>query len=166
MDGRQFYDCSMNAQADNLDFVTRYFLRRLAIARRKEHRNPRTPFVEAKVEVILIVIMFPIVGVASFVIMFGLHWFTPAEVARMPIPDKYMTVLVLWILSCLVGSFWLNRKFKRYLHDPTPCLDFDTEHDRKIVFWQRLIAYFTAGVLMPVLGGLIGFWPQLREYLF
>jgi hypothetical protein len=62
---------SMNAQADNLGFVTRYFLRRLAIARRKEHRNPRTPFVEAKVEVIQIIIMFPIVGVASFVIVYG-----------------------------------------------------------------------------------------------
>ena len=156
----------MSAQEENVGFVTRHFLRRLAIARRMKHDDPRTAFVDAKVEVILVFLVAPLVGVLSFAVAFSLHWFTPAEVKRIPLPSKYIQAVVLLSFCYIVGSLWLDRKFKRYRSDPTPCLQFDTERDRKIVEWQKLFAYIAGGGVMPLAGLVIGFWPRFHEHLF
>jgi hypothetical protein len=159
-------DFSMRERVDNPDFITRYFLRRLAIARRKRHINPLTPFNDAKVEVILIALAAPLVGMLSFFLVASLRWLTPAEAGRIPLPSKLTQAIVLWVLCYLVGSFWLNRKFRRYRDDPTLSLKFDTASDRQIVFWQKIMIFFMSGILMPMVGSLVAFWPWLRAHLF
>jgi hypothetical protein len=67
---------------DKRDFVTRYFLRRLAIAR---HRVPTrklgTQYTDALLETILIFVGLPMLGVASLILIPSLRW-APNTIAK------------------------------------------------------------------------------------
>jgi hypothetical protein len=156
----------VSATEENVGFVTRYYLRRLAAARRRRHGNPRTPFVDAEGEVALLFLGMPLGGALSFAMTFSLHWLTPEEARDIPMPSKYILSGVILLFCYLFGRLWFDRKFKRYQDDPTPALQFDTERDRRIMARQKLFVLITAGIIMPWLGLVIGFWSWFRDHLF
>jgi hypothetical protein len=142
----------VNSRSDNLDFITRYFLRRLAIARRNPNNNAGSAFFEAKLEVTLVVIALPLLGLVGFLLLGSLHWISPAEAARHPLPNKTVAVLTVWGLCTFAGNIWLNRRYARYATDPTLCQEFDSERDREIVGWQRFAVFVICAIVLPGLG--------------
>ena len=136
--------------------ATRYFLRRLAIARRKKHASSSGPYQEALVEVILVVLGLPAVGVLSFVGLSSLTWWEVNVDKRWPWLSFRLMGIVLWVLALLVGHWWFGKRFSRYRLDPSVHLAFDTERDRHIIFWQKFAALVVCGLVMPWLGILVG----------
>src|SRR5690348_12057730 len=106
----------------NVGFPTAYFLRRLAIARRKPlyKGDPGAAHWDALVEVMFIAVAAPFFGVMSFLLILSLRWLTPSQAATVPIPSKYVGAIGGWILCVLIGRQLLGRRFKRFLHDQSP----------------------------------------------
>lgn len=142
------------------DFLTRYFLRRLAIARRKG-RFPSAQYRAALVDVICFAIAFPILGLLSFGLVLSLRWMTPAQAAAHPIPSKYIIAGIVMALSFVVGHRLLGPKFERYRDDPTACRGYDSEHDRRVGAFQKTAGFLICAIVMPWLGFMIAFWDRL-----
>ena len=67
-------------------FITRYFLRRLAMARRERPgRDGSVAHTEAKVEAILLVIACPVIALMSIIVFGSFHWLTPADLRKVHI---------------------------------------------------------------------------------
>jgi hypothetical protein len=147
------------SKAKSTDFITRYFLRRLAVARRKAgNKEPSVAYSEAKVETIVVVLLMPAIAIISVVGLGSLRFFTPSQVAEAHLPSKVTFALILWILCAVVGNFWLDPRFKKYLSDPSACLGFDSDHDRRIAGQQKALTILICAVVLPALTLLITFW--------
>lgn len=127
---------------EHVDFLTRYFLRRLAIARRTG-RFPSAQYRAALVDAICFAIALPILGLLSFGLVLSLRWMTPAQAAAHPIPSKYIIAGIVMALSFVAGHRLLRPKFQRYKDDPTACRGYDSEHDRRVAAFPK-----TAGFLI------------------
>jgi hypothetical protein len=68
-----------------MDLITRYFLRRLAISRRKQpHASKNASYRDALVEVILVVLGLPSVAIMSFFGIATMRWWEPVMSAKWP----------------------------------------------------------------------------------
>jgi len=72
-----------------------------------------------------------------------------------------MATLDVWIPVSLVllaiGTLLFWRKFSKYRLDPTISAEFDTDRDRKIIFWQRTTCIAICGGVIPVLAVVVTF---------
>lgn len=145
------------------DFLTAYFLRRLAIARRNPlyNGNPGAAHWDALLEVILIAVTAPLFAIFSFLLILSLRWLTPSQAAMLPVPSKYVGGIGGWILSVIIGRLLLGRKFKRFLNDPGAALEFDDERDRQVAEGQKIAVLVISGLLIPAIAFLIAFWGRL-----
>jgi hypothetical protein len=145
------------------DFLTVYFLRRLAIARHKTlyKGDSAAAHWDALVEVIFIAVAAPFFAILSFLLILSLRWLTPSQAATLPIPSKYVGAIGGWVLCVIIGRQLLGRKFKRFLNDPGAALDYDSERDRQIAEGQKIIALILCGLVAPALAFLIAFWGRL-----
>jgi hypothetical protein len=128
--------------------LTRYFLRRYALAR----RDPSNviPYFTALVEVIVVALLFPFAAFYSTLLIASLKWplLSRSQIDRMATLDIWIPLsLVLLVIGILL--FW--RKFSKYRLDPTICAEFDSERDRKIIFWQGAACIAICGGVIPVL---------------
>jgi len=102
---------------DKRDFVTRYFLRRLAIAR---HRVPTrklgTQYTDALLETILIFVGLPMLGIASLILIPSLRW-APNTIAKWFGYSPWSGVIFIGILSVAVGRVWIGKRFEKYRED-------------------------------------------------
>jgi hypothetical protein len=142
------------------DFLTRYFLRRLAIARRKA-RFASAQYRTALVDVICFAIAFPVLGLLSFGLVLSLRWMTPAQAAAHPIPSKYIIAGVVMALSFVVGHRLLGPKFEKYIDNPTACPRYDNDHDRRAAAFQKTAGFVISAIVMPWLAFMIAFWDRL-----
>lgn len=145
------------------DFLTRYFLRRLAMARRKPlyKGDAGAAHWDALVEVIFIAVAAPLFAALSFILILSLRWLTPSQAASLPLPSKYAVAIGGWILCVIIGRLLLGRKFKAFLANPGAALMFDTEHDRQIANGMKTLVIAVSGFLVPALAFLIAFWDRL-----
>jgi hypothetical protein len=136
-----------------MDLITRYFLRRLAISRAKLRPASRnTGYAEALFEAILVVLGLPAVALLSFVGISTMRWWEPVVDARLPWLSFTVGALGLWALAVVFGHLWLGRRFRRFRDDPTPCLEFASDKDRRIAFWVKFSVITVCGLIIPWLG--------------
>jgi uncharacterized membrane protein YbhN (UPF0104 family) len=138
---------------NEVDFLTRYFLRKLAVSRRKYKHSldPLMPFRDAKTEVILVFMALPVAAVFMMIAILALHWITRAQMANVHLPPKLLIAVVLWGLCLFWGNKIFDRRLSRFREDPSASDAFDTERDRRVLRWQFVIAIATAGLVVPVL---------------
>ena len=142
-------------------FITRYFLRRLAIARRKHKSDPTAAFNEAKVETILVFLGAPAIAILSAIVIGSLRWLTPAQAARYPLPPKFLIVIAIWVPCAVVGNWWLNRRFKKFKEDPSPCFEFASNQDQIWATSQKIAMLTICGIGIPMLAFVFAFWGRL-----
>jgi hypothetical protein len=151
---------------DKRDFVTRYFLRRLAIARHKSPpRTLGTQYTDALLETILIFVSMPMVSALSVVVILSLRW-APNTVAKWFGFSPWGGVAVIGILSVSVGHLWIGRRFKKCREDRSIYTQFASEKDSRIVAWQRFIVFVVGGIVLPFLAMYITFGNQVITRAF
>lgn len=139
-----------------LDFVTTYFLRRLAIAHRQgSYKTHRGEYEDAMMEVILLLLGLPIMGLLGACVILSLKLLSPSQVAAHPLPSKYITALVVWGLCIVIGKLWLGRRFKRYLDDSAARTMLNSEQDRRVAERQKTIVIVTFVFILPAVALLI-----------
>jgi hypothetical protein len=146
----------MHPNSDEPSALIRYFLRRLAIARRNGY-TPSASYSDAKAETILVFIAAPTGAVLSFILLGSLRWVSQATAAQHPLPGKLVIALVFTAVSLVVGHFLLDGRLKKYRNNPSSSLNFDTERDRGIVFWQKFVVLVSCGIIIPWLGIAVAF---------
>jgi hypothetical protein len=55
-------------------------------------------------------------------------------------------------IAVLAGNAWLGSRFKKYKTNLIPCLEFASEKDRRIAFWQKFRVIMLCGLVAPWLG--------------
>ena len=63
-----------------------------------------------------------------------------------------------------VGGYFFGKKFNRYRTNPDACLAFDTERDRRIIFWQLFLVIVIAGLILPSATRAISCWTRLNYF--
>jgi hypothetical protein len=151
---------------DKRDFVTRYFLRRLAIARhRVPTRKSGNQNTDALLETILIFVGVPILGVASLILIPSLRW-APNTIAKWFGYSPWGGVIIICILSVVVGRLWIGKRFEKYREDRFVYTQFASERDARIVAWQRFIVFVVCGIVLPFLAMYITFGNQVITRAF
>lgn len=138
--------------ASESDAISRYFLRRLAIATHKEHVSASTPYYEALVEVILVFMALPAIAVFSFVSLSTMKWWRPIMEEQWPWLSAKAGGLTIGFLTLLISYFWLGKRFGRYRFERPAMVEFDTDRDRRIAYWQKFIVVVLCGLVAPWLG--------------
>jgi len=134
--------------------LTRYFLRRYARARRDPSNH--VPYFTALVEVIVVALALPSTALYSVFLITSLRW----PLLSRGVLDQMATLDVaipvgLVVLAIGILLFW--RKFSKYRSDPTISAEFDSERDRKIIFWQRTACIAICGFVIPALAVIVTF---------
>jgi hypothetical protein len=130
---------------DPPDAITRYFLRRLALAHRK-YKEPRVGFANALADTVLVFVGLPIAAVFSFVIATSGKWGLQAS-ARLFGAAPQLEGLGFGAVVMLIGYLLLNRRMRKYVDENSDCyLAYDSEKDAQVVFWQRLSALIFFGI--------------------
>jgi hypothetical protein len=133
-----------------VDLITRYFLRRLAIARRKMPQSSASAsYTDALFDVILVVLGLPGVALLSFIGISTIRWWKPAMSSKWPWLSFPVGALGIWALAIIVGHVWLGRRFGKFRNDPTPCLEFASDKDRQIAFWVKFSVVTVCGLVIP-----------------
>jgi hypothetical protein len=140
-----------------VDFITRYFLRKLAVSRRKYQHSldPAMPFRDAKTEVILVFLALPAAAAIMLIAILALHWITQEQLAQVHIPSKFAIGVILWGVCLFFGNKIFERRLAKYRQDPSASNAFDTERDRLVLRFQFVVAIATAGVIVPMSAFLI-----------
>jgi hypothetical protein len=151
---------------DKRDFVTRYFLRRLAIAR---HRVPTRKlgrqYTDALLETILIFVGLPMLGVGSLILIPSLRW-APNTIAQWIAYSPWGVAIVIGILSVAVGRLWIGRRLDKYREDRSIYTQFASEKDSRIVAWQRFIVFVVCAIVLPLLAMYVTFGNQVIKRAF
>jgi hypothetical protein len=151
---------------DKRDFVTRYFLRRLAIAR---HRVPTrklgTQYTDALLETILIFVAMPMLGLASLILIPSLRW-APNTIAKWFGYSPWGGVIIIGILSLVAGRLWFGKRFEKYREDRSVYPLYASKKDSRIVAWQRFIVFVVCGIVLPFLAIYITFGNQVITRAF
>jgi len=134
--------------------MTVYFLRRLAFARRKRGcTDPSIPHSEALVELGMVVFVAPTLAVLLLLTLATLKlWAHRIQLSEIPFKASVVAGVILLLVF---ARHLLARRYKAYLDDPTPSLQFDTERDRRIVFWQKLVIVPLGCIVASWLGILV-----------
>ena len=59
-------------------------------------------------------------------------------------------VLLVTFSLVLLGHLGLSGRLRRFRHLPEAARDFDTDQDREIAFWQKLVVTAVCGFAMPL----------------
>jgi hypothetical protein len=133
-----------------VDLITVYFLRRLAIARRKmPYSSPSAIYKDALFDVILVVLGLPGIALLTFIGITTIRWWGPTVSSKWPWLSFPVGALGIWVLAILFGHMWLGRRFDKFRSDPTPCLDFASDKDRYIAFWVKFSVVTVCGLVVP-----------------
>ncbi|MGH8150182.1 MAG: hypothetical protein ACRETB_09465 [Steroidobacteraceae bacterium] len=151
------------------DFVTRYFLRRLAAAQRESRgvrgasgarrapgpNLPLTPpgdsraYGRALSDVMSLFVLVP--GIAFFSIGASVCLTVqPALLAAAHAGAPLAAVLLVTFGFVLLGHLALGWRLHRYREDPSAARAFDTDRDREIAFWQKLVVTALFGFVAPL----------------
>jgi hypothetical protein len=138
--------------------ITRYFLRRYAQAKRNaKHVNASVSYSNAVMELSLLLFAVPTAALFSTIFILSSKAPLVSSAHVDPLAARSAGVS-LFVVATATGYFWLKRSFRRYLLDPSLCTKFDSERDRKIVYWQRFAALMVGGVVVPWLVIAIARW--------
>lgn len=140
---------------DPLGWADRYFLRRLALARRNPKTSAETAYSNAIFEVTLIAVLMPCMAVFSCVLITSLKW-APTFGHTHPNFSPRVAVLVFAFLAFGTGNVWFRRRFRRF--PPDAWADFDADGDRHMAFWQKRIIMLVCGAVVPLLAVIVTFW--------
>jgi hypothetical protein len=142
-----------------MDMVTRYFLRRLAIAREKpKWSSPYAAFSNAVYETMAVFIFFPILGVSALVVLGTRNLMRPAWMIHLPWMSGRLLGLTVSILVISFGHLYLRAKFKRFENDTTGAAAFATVEDLNAVMKQKTYVVTVCLILAPLLGYSISHW--------
>jgi hypothetical protein len=150
----------------DVDFITRYFLRRLAKAHRESPtRSPSIQYTNALVETIYIFVGLPVVGLASLILIPSLRW-APNTIAKWFGLSPRIGLIIMCVMSLVIGHRWLGQRLKKYREDRSVYLQFDTERDTKIAFWQKVSVTVVCAIVLPFLAMLVTFGTQVITRAF
>lgn len=132
--------------AGRVDVPTRYFLRRLAQA---QHANGGArAYAIALSDVIAIFVLLPALAVLCIAARLG------AVLHALPPPFNAVPALSLALATTLLmvatGHAWFMWRLRGFRHDAALARDFDTEDDRQIAFWQKLMVMVICGFIIPL----------------
>jgi len=148
------------------DFITRYFLRRLAMAHRESpNRKPSIQHINALVETILIFVGMPVVVLASLILIPSLRW-APQIFPKWTSFSQLGFAPMLWIFSVIIGHLWLGRKFKKYQDDRSAYLQFNSARDSKIASRQRTMVFCVCAIVLPLLAMYVTFGNEVITKAF
>lgn len=119
---------------------------------KKLHADPSVPIWAAIVEVMVVVILAPMIAALSFVGLSTMKWWVLGTSSSWVLASKYALVIVMFCMALFGGRWWLRRKFAKCIADTDVCLTFDTERDRRIVYWQKFSILVICGMIIPWLG--------------
>jgi hypothetical protein len=142
------------------DFVTRYFLRRLAEAQRDQRRSrgPRPPleppgdaraYIRALSDAVALFVLLPGIALFSIGASISLTVESPA-LSMAQAGSPLVAVLLVTCLLVLLGHIGLGLRLRRFRGDSSAARAFDTDRDREIAFWQRLIVTALCGFAAPL----------------
>src|ERR1700734_671575 len=114
---------------NQLSWVSRYFLRRLALARRDSKVSEGAAYSSARFEVTLVAVLAPCMAIFSCVLISSLK-FAPDFGRAHPNFSPKAVAFVIAVLAGSIGSAWFGRRF-RTLGRSGVWADFDTERDRR-----------------------------------
>jgi hypothetical protein len=149
---------------ERLDVIARYFFRRLALAHRDSDK-PSVQYNNALVETILVFVGFPLIGLASFVLILSLRW-APTTIAKWFGMSPRIGMIVIVVFALFAGHWWLGKRFTQYRDDRTIYLRFATDSDQRIVFWQKFTVVVVCALLAPFLSLLMTFGTQVVTRAF
>jgi hypothetical protein len=147
----------LRTHGDELSWTDRYFLRRLALARRDRSASEAASYSSALFEVTLITVFAPCLAVFSSVVITSLRW-TPTFGHRHPNFSPKLTGLAIGMVALIVGSAWFGRRFRKLRVTPGAWCDFDTPEDRRIVFRQKVAILTICGAVVPLMALAATFW--------
>lgn len=132
------------------DFVTRYFLRRLAQAQREGTRSHSSrPYSRALAEVIALFVLMP--GIAVFCTAAWACLCTPASLLYQAYGQFPLGAVLLFTFSLvMIGHIWFTRRLRGFRQNLSAAQEFDTEEDREIAFWQKFFVIALCGVAAPL----------------
>ncbi|HTV50246.1 MAG TPA: hypothetical protein VME21_03600 [Steroidobacteraceae bacterium] len=130
-------------------FATEYFLRQLAQARsRHPSGGAALAYSKALAEAIVLLVLMP--SIALFCVLACLATLLPRRLGVPALGSETLALAFLATFSLvLIGHLWLGMHLRCFREDPTAALRYDTERDRRIVFWQKLIVSGLCGGVVP-----------------
>ena len=142
---------------DGLSWTARYFLRQLALARKNGRKSEAASYSKALSEVTFVAIVAPFVAAFSCIVITSLKW-APTFGRMHPDFSPKLTGLVVGFLVLGVGTAWFRRRFSKFRAMPAIWAAFDTEEDRRLVFWQKVIILTLCGAVVPLLALALTLW--------
>ena len=135
-----------------VDVPTRYFLRRLAQARRSPYpATAARAYSSALSEVIASFVLMPGIAVLCITARIGMSLPPEAYAPSLRAVPPLVLATLLTILLVAAGHLWFIWHLRRFRGDHSRLAEhFDTEDDRQIVFWQKLILTVICGVIVPL----------------
>ena len=140
--------------------VARYFLRRRALVHRKYSGNETSAqHNRAVMETILIFVGLPTIALGSFLGNVALRW-APSPIVSALESAPYIFACTLVVLSFVIGYLSLGKKLRIYRGDCTAYLQFDSDKDREIIFWQKVTATVICFIVIPFIAIYVAFGDQ------
>lgn len=131
-----------------MDLTVRYFLRRLAMARRDPKNSTRdVAYSAALAETILIFVGLPGMALFSWIVIVSLRHLP--TVNRVYDQSPRVAAAITTLLLMIGGYIWFRRRIKPYYVNSDAYRDFDSEVDRRIIFWQKVGMTILCGVVLP-----------------
>jgi hypothetical protein len=129
--------------------TTRYFLRRLAQAQHDGRRRAPVAYTRALAEVIALFVLMPSIALFSIGcwVCLKVH---PGLLSATGSRSALAGVLLVTFSLVLLGHLGLSGRLRRFRHLPEAARDFDTDQDREIAFWQKLVVTAVCGFAMPL----------------
>jgi hypothetical protein len=159
----------MQISANSLEkpgFITRYFLRRLAMAHRESPSRKRSiQYTNALLETILAFVGMPLIGLASLVLIPSLRW-APNTLAKWSSISHFGLAIIFSIVSLVIGHLWFGHRFKKYRDDRSAYLQLSTDRDFKIASWQKTTVFLSCGIVLPLLAMYITFGNEVITRAF
>lgn len=138
-------------------WMARYFLRRLALARRDPRNSATAAYSNALFELTLVVVLMPCLAIFSCVLIASVKW-APTFARAHPNFSPKVAGLVIGFLAFGAGNVWLRRRFRELQVMPSACAYFDTKEDRRVACWQKLVVVSVCGAVIPLLAIAVTFW--------
>lgn len=126
----------------------------MAKRNRKRHEDP---YSSALFEVTLVAIAAPCLAVFSCVLITSLKW-APNFGWRWHGLSPTSIGLIIAALAFLGGGVLFARRFRRYREDDFVWQAFDTENDRRVVFWQKVAILTGCGLVVPWVALALTIW--------
>jgi hypothetical protein len=132
------------------DFATQYFLRHLARVRSGERGSRGSlAYTKALAEAIGLLVLMP--SIALFCVIACID--TRVEHLLGQEPPGSAPLIVALVASCslvLFGHLWLSHRLGHFREDHSAASGYDTAHDRRIVFWQKLVVSGLCAGVVPL----------------